>query len=113
MRFEGLPGEFTQHDFGEVLVQYTDGRRQKIHFFATRLKFSRWVEVTIVPNQKAETLICTLFDHFAAIGGLPLLAVFDRPKTIAMEWAKDGRVTKWNRTFEQAMFGLGLGVELC
>jgi transposase len=113
MRFEGLPGEFTQHDFGEVVIQYTDGRRQKIHFFATRLKFSRWVEVTIVPNQQAETLIRTMFDHFAAIGGLPLLAVFDRPKTIAMEWSKDGTVTKWNQTFAQAMFGLGLGVELC
>jgi hypothetical protein len=36
MRFEGLPGEFTQHDFGEVVVRYTDGRRQKILFLATR-----------------------------------------------------------------------------
>jgi len=26
MRFEGLPGEFTQHDFGEVVVEYTSGR---------------------------------------------------------------------------------------
>lgn len=113
MRFEGLPGEFTQHDFGEVTVKYTDGRRQKIHFFATRLKYSRWVEVTIVPNQRAETLIRAMLGHFAAIGGIPLLAVFDRPKTIAVEWRKDGTVTKWNSTFSQAMFGLGLGVELC
>lgn len=113
MRFEGLPGEFTQHDFGEVVVRYADGRQERIHFFATRLKYSRWVEVTIVPNQKAETLIRAMLDHFVAIGGIPLLAVFDRPKTIAVKWRKDGTVTKWNRTFEQAMFGLGLGVELC
>ena len=25
MRFEGLPGEFSQHDFGEVRVSYLDG----------------------------------------------------------------------------------------
>src|SRR6185436_6949221 len=25
VRFEGLPGEFSQHDFGEVLVTYQDG----------------------------------------------------------------------------------------
>lgn len=113
MRFEGLPGEFTQHDFGEVVVKYLDGRRQKIHFFATRLKYSRWVEVTIVPNQRAETLIRTLHRHFEAIGGIPLLAVFDRPKTIAKKWDSNGKVTQWNPTFEKAMFGLGLGVELC
>jgi hypothetical protein len=25
VRFEGLPGEFSQHDFGEVRVRYHDG----------------------------------------------------------------------------------------
>jgi len=113
MRFEGLPGEFTQHDFGEVIVQFTDGRRKKIHFFATRLKYSRWVEVNIVPNQNAETLVRAMLRHFAAIGGIPLLAVFDRPKTVAVKWRSDGTVTQWNKTFGDAVLRLGLGVELC
>jgi hypothetical protein len=113
MRFEGLPGEFTQHDFGEVEVSFTDGSSQRIHFFASRLKFSRWAEVSIVPDQKAETLVRAVVDHFAAMGGIPLLAVFDRPRTIANKWRKDGTVTEWNPTFAAAMFELGLGVELC
>jgi len=37
-------------------------------FFASRLKYSRWVEVTIVPNEQVETLLRTLVDHFAAMG---------------------------------------------
>lgn len=41
VRLEGLPGEFSQHDFGEVWVTYQDGREEKIHFFASRLKYSR------------------------------------------------------------------------
>ena len=45
VRFEGLPSEFSQHDFGEVWVTYQDGREEKVHFFASRLKYSRWVEV--------------------------------------------------------------------
>jgi transposase len=49
-----------------------------VHFFATRLKYSRWVEVTIVPDERAETLVRTMVDHFASLGGIPLLAVFDR-----------------------------------
>ena len=113
MRFEGLPGEFTQHDFGEVDVSFADGSIQRIQFFASRLKFSRWAEVSIVPDQKAETLVRAAVDHFAAMGGIPLLAVFDRPRTIAIKWRKDGTVTEWNPTFAAAMFELGLGVELC
>jgi transposase len=113
VRFEGLPGEFTQHDFGEVWVTFANGEQRKIQFFASRLKYSRYAAVTIVTNQKVETLVRTLVAHFEVIGGIPLLAVFDRPKTIAEKWDKAGRVTKWNQTFARAMFELGLGVELC
>lgn len=113
MRFEGLPGEFTQHDFGEVDVAFEDGSERHIHFFASRLKFSRWIEVAIVPNQKAETLVRAVVEHFEAFGGVPLLAVFDRPRTVAVKWRKDGTVTQWNSTFGAAMFELGLGVEVC
>jgi hypothetical protein len=27
------------------------------------------------------------------------LAVFDRPKTVALAWRRDGVVTEWNPTF--------------
>jgi hypothetical protein len=39
VRFEGLPGEFSQHDFGQVL-EFCTGASQRIHFFASRLKYS-------------------------------------------------------------------------
>lgn len=113
MRFEGLPGEFTQHDFGEVLVRFLDGTTRRIHFFASRLKYSRWVEVSLVPNEQVETLARALVDHFAAIGGIPLLAVFDRPKTVALHWRKNGEVTEWNPTFAGVVLDLGLGIEVC
>lgn len=113
VRFEGVAGEFTQHDFGEVWVTFANGQRRKVHFFASRLKYSRWIQVTIVPNQQVETLVRTLVEHFEAMGGVPLLAVFDRPTTIAIHWDKSGRVTQWNDTFVQAMFEMGVAVELC
>ena len=37
MRFEGLPGEFSQHDFGQIDVRYDDGSTERVHFFASRL----------------------------------------------------------------------------
>jgi hypothetical protein len=54
-----------------------------VHSFARRLKSSRWVEVTIVPDQRTETLVRTFVNHPAAIGGAPLLTVFDSPTTVA------------------------------
>ena len=63
VRFEGLPGEFSQHECGQVDVRFLDGTKQRIHFFASRLKCSRWAEVTIVPDEQTETLVRTLVDQ--------------------------------------------------
>jgi transposase len=112
VRFEGLPGEFTQHDFGHVDVRFVDGRRRRVHFFASRLKYSRHVEVTLVDNEQTETIVRTLVEHFDRIGGVPLVAVFDQPKTIVKTW-RDGRVVEYNPTFAQAILEMGVGVEVC
>jgi hypothetical protein len=113
MRFEGLPGEFSQHDFGEVGVEYLSGEKERVHFFASRLKWSRWSCVTLVANQQAETLIRVLLEHFEQMGGVPLCAVFDRPRTVALRWQKDGKVTEWNATFAYAALEIGFTAEVC
>lgn len=84
-----------------------------MHSFASRLKYSRWIEVTLVPDERAETLVRTWVDHFAAIGGVPLLAVFDRPKTVALKWTRDGHVTEWHPLFAVVALALSVGIELC
>ncbi len=111
--FEGLAGEFCQHDFGEVDVRFLDGTSKRVHFFASRLKYSRWTEVSLVPDEAVESLVRAMVDHYAAMGGIPLLAVFDRPKTIALSSGRDGQVTQWNPTFAGVALDLGLGIELC
>src|SRR6516162_9188590 len=78
VRFEGLPGEFSQHDFGEVDVEFLNGTRQRIHSFRlSRLKYSRGVRVSLVKDESVETLVRTLAEHLASWGGRPLLCVFD------------------------------------
>jgi len=113
VRFEGLPGEFSQHDFGEVKVEFLNGSCRQIHFFASRLKYSRCMRVTMVKDETVESLVRTLAEHLASWGGRPLLCVFDRPKTIALEWRKNGEVTEWNPVFAYATLEMGVGVELC
>src|SRR5437660_5626526 len=113
VRFEGLPGEFSQHDFGQVDVEFLNGARQRIHFFASRLKYSRYVRVSLVQDETVESLVRTLAEHLASWGRRPLLCVFDRPKTIALAWRKNGEVTEWNSVFAYATLEMGVGVELC
>jgi transposase len=113
VRFEGLPGEFSQHDFGQVDVTFVDGRGKRIHFFASRLKYSRFVAVTIVEDERVETIVRCLVRDFVAFGGLPLMAVFDRPKTIVKKSGKGREVEQYNATFAQAIVDIGVGVEMC
>jgi hypothetical protein len=42
-----------------------------------------------------------------------LCAVFDRPKTVALEWRKDGTITKWNPMFATAALEIGFTAEVC
>jgi transposase len=113
VRFEGLPGEFSQHDFGQIEVEFRNGTRQRIHFFASRLKYSRFICVSLVKDETVESLVRSLAEHLASWGGRPLLCVFDRPKTIALQWRSNGEVTEWNPVFAYATLEMGVGVELC
>jgi transposase len=113
IRFEGLPGEFSQHDFGQVDVAFLDGSIRRIHFFAARLKYSRFIRVSVVKNEAVESLVRNLAEHVHSWGGVPLLWVFDRPKTVALKWRRNGEVTEWNPVFAYAMLEIGIGVELC
>ena len=90
MRFEGLPGEFSQRNFGQVEIRFLDGTGRKVHFFASRLKWSRWVKVTLVDDECTEPLVRTLGEHFVKFGGVPLCAIFDQAKTVVVRWKPKG-----------------------
>lgn len=111
VRFEGVAGEFAQFDFGEVSVRLTDRKRQTVHFAAYRLKYSRWIHVVLVPNERVEALIRSLLESFAASGGVPLRVVFDNPKTVVIKY-EDGRPV-WNAVLAPVAIDYGFTIELC
>ena len=53
-RFEGVAGEFTRHDSGRVVVEWTGGERTRVHLFASRLRYSRYPLITHVADQRLE-----------------------------------------------------------
>lgn len=113
-RLRGLAGEFSHHDFGEVQVAWAGGLRQRVLLFGSRLKHSRFSLVTRVPDQHVQTRVRTLGTHFEDSGWLPLMAVFDRPKTIMIRSdRRTGSVLDWNPTFAEVTTRLGVAVEVC
>ena len=111
VRFEGLAGEFAQFDFGEVSVRLVEGTCRVVHFAAYRLKYSRWIHVVLVPNQRVEALIRSLLAGFEGSGGVPLRVVFDNPKTVVLRYEDQRPV--WNPTLAQVAIDYGFTVELC
>jgi len=107
-----VAGEFAQFDFGQTDVRLLDGRRQRIHFAAYRLKYSRWVWVVIVPDERIESLVRALLLSFEHAGGVPLRVVFDNPKTVVLGRDEHGR-PRWNQTLAQVAIDYGFTIELC
>lgn len=111
VRFEGVAGEFAQFDFGEVDVRLLDGRKRRVHFAAYRLKYSRWIHVAVVRDERIESLVRSLLMAFEASGGVPLSVVFDRAKTVVV--GRDGERAIWNATLAQVAIDYGFAIELC
>jgi hypothetical protein len=109
---EKIPGEVIRHGFGQADVRYLDGRTATVNFVASRLEYSRWGAVSIVPDQGLETLVRTLVRHYTAAGGVPFLAAFDRAKPIASRTDSEGKVIEWDPAFAYAMVQVGIGVEV-
>ena len=83
VRFEGLPAEYLQVDWGEIrafpFAHQTPATR---YFLACRLKYSRWTWVRFTSEMRQETLFRGLVDCFVALGWVPWVLVFDNMKTV-------------------------------
>lgn len=83
VRFEGLPGEYLQVDWGEVRrFPFTQQAPSTRYFLACRLKYSRWSWVRFTSDMRQETLFRSLVDCFVALGWVPWVLVFDNMKTV-------------------------------
>ncbi len=83
IRFEGLPAEYLQVDWGEVrafpFAQQAPATR---YVLACRLKYSRWAWLRWTADMRQETLFRGLVDCFCALGWVPWVLVFDNMKTV-------------------------------
>ena len=107
-----VPGEIIRHGFGQADVVFGNGETRQMGFLISRLEYSRWITVSLLRDQGLESLVRSLVRHYRTVGGVPMLAAFDRPKLLATRTGTDGHVLEWDPAFAYAMVELGLGVEV-
>jgi transposase len=105
-RFEGVAGEFSQHDFGQVLVSFRRAGQERVRFFVSRLKFSRSTHVRLVRDETTETICHSLYEALRSWGGAPLQSVFDNPRTIVSR--RQGHEITWQPTFARFCAEVGI-----
>ncbi|HET8626983.1 MAG TPA: IS21 family transposase [Thermomicrobiales bacterium] len=83
IRFEGLPGEYLQVDWGEVRnLPFSQQPAATRYFLCCRLKYSRWSFVRWTRDMRQETLLRALVECFLALRWVPWVLVFDNMKTV-------------------------------
>lgn len=111
IRFEGLPGEYVQWDWGEARVPF-GGAVVKRVFLAGRLKYSRVSAVRWRTQLDLETLLRAMLEIVAGWGGVPWAWVFDNMKTVTLGRDAEGQ-PRWNPAFWRFATELGFHPELC
>src|SRR2546430_15619301 len=115
VRFEGVPGEFLQIDWGEVrgLEWSKEGMEpQTRYFFAARLKYSRYMYVSFHTDMREETLLRCLISCFTAIGGVPWVVVTDNMKTAVL--GRNGQHEPiWNPAYQKLAVEFKFHPEAC
>jgi transposase len=83
LRFEGLPGEYLQVDWGEVRhFPFTAQPPATRYFLACRLTYSGWVWVCFTRDMRQETRFRGLAAALVSLAFVPWVLVFDHMKTV-------------------------------
>jgi transposase len=113
VRFEGLPGEYLQVDWGEVRA-FPFARQPPAtrYFLACRLKYSRWTWVRFTTEMRQETLFRGLVDCLGALQWVPWVLVFDNMKTVTTGRDAQGQPV-WHPALLQLAAEFGFHPEAC
>src|SRR5947209_4858020 len=110
IRYETLPGQQMQFDWGEFGYEH-NGVRRKVYGFIAILSYSRMRYATFVKRCDVPTLMRCLLEAFEYFGGLPKAVLTDQMKSVLLKM--EGKVPKWHPVFADLVSSLGIAPRVC
>ena len=97
VRFETLPGQQAQVDFGDFQIECADGKKLTIYCFIMVLGFSRKMYIEYIGCCTMANFLGCHQRAFGFFGGIPAEIVYDNMKNVVIK--KLVGVVEWNPTF--------------
>jgi transposase len=97
VRFETLPGQQAQVDFGDFVISCSDGSKLTIYCFLMVLGYSRKMYIEFIDRCTLANFLKCHQKAFEYFGGLPCEILYDNMKNVVIK--KMVGLIKWNASF--------------
>jgi len=98
IRFETMPGQQAQVDFGDFQISCADGSKITIYAFVMALGFSRHMYVEFIDRCTLPNFLACHQHAFGFFGGIPAEILYDNMKNVVIN--RHGSNVQWNTSFE-------------
>jgi len=112
VRYETLPGDQAQVDWGFCETVDANGRAHKLPVFVMVLGYSRATFVEYTRRCDIYSFLRCFVHAIEHFGGVPKIMLTDHMKTV-VTGMNDDRTPQWNRMFEDFALSVGLTPKLC
>ncbi len=112
VRFETVPGEQAQVDWGSFRYRSADGQERSIWCFVLVLSWSRAIYTAFAPKADVATFIRCHLEAFERLGGIPRRCLYDNAKVVVLRRDSTGEPV-WNERFLDFALRLGFELRLC
>lgn len=113
LRFETVPGQQAQMDWGEFGTIEVDGETRKLHGFIAVLGYSRVRYLEFTTSMDTYTLIRCHINAFRFFGGVTKEILYDNMKQVVLKRGKTVAESDMNPVFADFMMHYGTTVSLC
>jgi transposase len=111
IRYETLPGEQAQVDWGHMKRTRPDGYEEEVYCFAFVLGYSRTLYIEYTKKRDLLSFMRAHQRAFEYLGGVPAKILYDHVKTVVLESL--GKEHIWNESFMDFARFYGFKPDLC
>lgn len=98
VRFETMPGQQAQVDFGDFQVTWNDGTTLTLYCFVMVLGYSRHMYIEFIDKCTMTKFLACHQHAFGFFGGIPAEILYDNMKNVVVKRLVGS--VQWNKTFE-------------